>query len=67
MVKFVSAYVERDKKNFKFSDFWLKPLAQMIEKRVDLSLRLAGTGSGRVYNGLVLLTNRKDYELFNKI
>ena len=29
--KFVNAYVERDKKNFSFLDFWLKPLAQMIE------------------------------------
>jgi len=29
--KFVNAYVERDKKNFSFLDFWLKPLAQMID------------------------------------
>ena len=29
--KFVNAYVKRGKKNFKKMDFWLKPLAQMID------------------------------------
>ncbi len=49
-----------------------KNLAHLIETRLDPSylwhkLQLAETGSGRVCNGLVLLTNQKDYELFNKI
>jgi len=29
--KFVNAYVERDKKNFSFLDFWFQVYAQMIE------------------------------------
>jgi hypothetical protein len=39
----VSRFQQVSKKNFEKMDFWLKPLAQMIEKRLDPSLRLAGT------------------------
>jgi len=39
----VSRCKQASKKNFEKMDFWLKPLAQMIEKRLDPSLRLAGT------------------------
>ena len=71
-LKFVNAYVKRGKKNFEKRDFWFQVYARLIEKRLDPSylwhrLRLAGTGCERVCEGLVLLTNRKDYELFNKI
>jgi len=52
-LKFVNAYVERGKKNFEKMDFWLKPLAQMIE--IPRPIRLDSTSSPQVRSGQALL------------